>query len=236
MLDPQCQPLHPTETLLLYCTTWFSEQCQNLTFSLFLTPSPILSHADQCGIDRQLYCIHMLRQIKNLPSHPQLASKGWQKLSGCLGDKRNRQEMSRNKDRAGHHHLESFHENQALNQAVILLANIIYRDFNNWEWYSCVPFENLCQALTTFWVWAKYNFLNTLSLGQMWAEHPQRTKTTCSLKLHDAFFKPNCNVPPRGHKTCSNKQLQFYRRNFFKKLTKVYLKLRLHGGKKNIFL
>lgn len=153
--------------------------------------------------------------MKNLPSHTQLALKGWQKLSGCQGDKRNRQQMSRNKDRAGHH-LESFHENQARNQAVILVAKVIYTNFNNWEWYTCVPHENLGQALITLWAWAKYSLLNTILLGQMWAEHPQRTQTTRSLKLHDAFFKPNCNVPPRGHKTCSKMQLQFYRRNFKK--------------------
>lgn len=56
--------------------------------------------------------------------------------------------MSRNKDRAGHH-LESFHENQAHNQAVILVAKVIYTNFNNWEWYTCVPHENLGQALIT---------------------------------------------------------------------------------------
>lgn len=213
MLDPQCRPLHPTETLFLYCTTWFSKQCQNLTFSLFLTPSPILSHTDQCGIDSFIVSTHWDRWRTE---DTQLALKGWQKLSGCLGDKRNRQQMSRNKDRAGHHHLESFHENQLLNQALIWLANVIYKNFNYWEWYTSVAFQNLCQALITLGVWAKYNFLNITWLGQMWAEHPQRTKTTCSLKLHDAFFKPNCNIPPWGHKTCSNKQLQFYRRNLKK--------------------
>lgn len=56
--------------------------------------------------------------------------------------------MSMNKDRAGQQ-LESSHENQAFNQAVILLTNVIYTNSDNWEWYTCVTFENLCQAHIT---------------------------------------------------------------------------------------
>lgn len=67
-----------------------------------------------------------------------------------------------------------------------------------------------------------------------WSDVTRTSKKNKDNMFPKAFFKPNCNVPPKAHKTCSNKQLQFYRRSLkkTKKLTKIYLKLRLHGGKK----
>lgn len=159
-LDPHCQPHHSTETLLLYCTTCWSKQHQNLIFSIFLInishlypywpvwswhTTPLYPHTE----------IHEELKIYNLPWNRA------RKLSSFLEEKRNSHSDSK---RAGTRTelditiMKASTKKQMLNQAVLLLANVICNNFNIWEWYTCVPFENLRQALITSWVWAKHSF------------------------------------------------------------------------------